>query len=142
MIIARSIAGFLNTDGGNLLIGVEEKKGTSEINIIGINEDMEKLKKLGKDGSKDGYKRMIIDDIIRPYFPARIYNHLNNYIIIGFIDVNDVNDKIICNIKVKRSDFRVFIELAGRKVFVIRTETESRILEAEELVDYCMRRFR
>lgn len=139
VIIARSIASFLNSDGGNLLIGIKEKKGTNEIEIIGVNEDMKKLENLGKDSSKDGYKRMIIDDIIRPYFPARIYNHLNNYVIIGFIDVGD---KIICNIKIKPSDFRVFIELAGKKVFLIRTETENRILEAEDLVDYCMRRFK
>jgi len=138
VIIARSIASFLNSEGGNLLIGVKEKKGTNEIEIVGVNEDMKKLKNLGKDGSKDGYKRMIIDDIIRPYFPARIYMHLNDYIIIGFIDVGD---KIICNLKIKASDFRVFIELAGKKIFLIRTETESRVLEAEELVDYCMRRF-
>ncbi|VVB78328.1 Uncharacterised protein [uncultured archaeon] len=139
VIIARSIAAFLNADGGNLLIGVKEKKGTNEIEIVGVNEDMKKLKNTGKDSSKDGYKRMIIDDIIRPYFPSRIYNHLNNYVIIGFMDSGD---KIICNIKIKPSDFRVFIELAGKKTFIIRTETENRVLEAEELVDYCMRRFK
>lgn len=138
IIIAKSIAALLNSQGGNVLIGVKEKKDSGDYLIIGIGEDLEKLKTLGKEGDKDGYKRMIIDDIIRPYFPARIYNHLNNYLLIGF---EEVGDKFLCNIKIRKSDVRVFLNLKGRKIFMIRTETETRQIEDEELVDYCMRRF-
>lgn len=140
VIIAKSIAAFLNSEGGNLLIGVKEKKGEkNEFEIIGIEEDLEKIKKLNRDYSKDGYKRMIIDDLIRPYFPSKIFNHLNDYIVIGFIDYNG---RTICNIKIRRSDIRVFLNLEGRKIFMIRTDTENRQLEDEQLVDYCMKRWR
>jgi len=139
VIIGKSIAALLNSEGGNLVIGIKEKKeGKGEYNIIGVNEDMERLKSQGKTGTKDDYKRMIIDDIIRPYFPSRIYNHLNNYITIEF---EELGDKIICNIKIRKSDIKIFLSLGGRKIFMIRTETETRQIEDEELVDYCMRRF-
>ncbi len=142
VIIAKSIAALLNSEGGNLLIGVKEKKdGKSEREepeITGINEDLEKLKTLGKTGTKDDYKRMIIDDIIRPYFPPKIYNHLNSYIIIDF---EEIGEKIVCNIKIRKSDIKIFLALEGRKIFMIRTETETRQIQDEELVDYCMRRF-
>ena len=93
---------------------------------------------MGKTGVKDDYKRMIIDDVIRPYFPPKIYNHLNNYITIDF---EEVDEKLICIIKIKKSDIKVFLGLEGRKIFMIRTETETRQINDEELVDYCMKRF-
>lgn len=138
VIIAKSIAALLNSQGGNLLIGIKEKKDSGKNELTGINEDLEKLKVSGKSGDKDSYKRMIIDDIIRSYFPPRIYNHLNNYLLIDF---EELEDKILCNIKVRKSDIKVFLNLKGRKIFMIRTETETRQIEDEELVEYCMKRF-
>jgi uncharacterized repeat protein (TIGR03833 family) len=140
VILAKSIAALLNSEGGNLVIGVKEKKDENgEYEILGIEGDLEKLKSQGKTGAKDDYKRMIIDDIIRPYLPAKIYNSLNNYISIGF---EEAKSKIVCNIKIKKSDLKVFLNLEGRKIFMIRTETETRQIQDEELVDYCMRRFK
>jgi len=139
VIIAKSIAALLNSEGGNLLIGVKEKQtGKSEYEIIGIEEDLKKLKSQGKAGTKDNYKRMIIDEIIRPYFPPKIYNHLNNYLAIDF---EEIEGKTICNIKIRKSDIKVFLSLEGKKIFMIRTETETRQIQDEDLVDYCMRRF-
>ena len=139
VIIARSISALLNSDGGNLVLGVKEKKdGESGFEIVGIDSDLEKLKQQGKDCSKDGYKRMIIDDIIRPYFPPKIYNSLNDYLSINF---EEIEGKLLCNIKIKPSNQRIFLNLEGRKLFMIRTETETRQIQDEELVDYCMKRF-
>jgi len=140
IIIARSIAAFMNSEGGNLLIGVcEKKKGHGGFLITGIGEDLDKLKKSGKDYSLDGYKRMIIDDIMRPFFPSKIYNYLNDYISIGFYQSDH---RIICHILIKKSDVRVFLNLSGKKVFMIRTESENRQLKDEDLVEYCMKRWR
>jgi len=139
VIIAKSIAAFMNSEGGNLIIGVKEKKNNNnEYEITGINPDLEKLKTLGKDASTDGYKRMIIDDIIRPHFPQKIYNTLNSYFSFKF---EEINGKLVCNIKINPSSSRIFLNLEGRKMFMIRTETETRQIVDEELVDYCMKRF-
>jgi len=138
VIIARSIAALLNSEGGILLLGVKERKQEDRFDITGINEDLERLKSQGKTGTTDDYKRMIIDDIIRPYFPPIIYNHLNNYL---KIDFEPIENKIVCIIKIRKSDIKVFLSMKGRKIFMIRTETETRQIQDEELVDYCMRRF-
>ena len=39
VIIAKTIAGFLNTEGGNLVIGIKENKGGQENEIIGIENE-------------------------------------------------------------------------------------------------------
>jgi len=97
VIIAKSIAALLNSGGGSLVIGIKERKENhGKLDIIGINDELKKLK--DRENNKDGYKRMIIDDVIRSFFPPKIYNHLNDYIWISFveIDVPDAdNNKII-----------------------------------------------
>jgi predicted HTH transcriptional regulator/uncharacterized protein YwbE len=139
VIIAKSISALMNSDGGTLVIGVKEKKSDSGFEIVGIEKDLEKLKELEKDFSLDGYKRMIIDDIIRPYFPYKIYNSLSKNLSIVF---EEFDGKIVCLIKINPATTKVFLNLEGRKIFMIRTETESRQIVDEELVDYCMGRFR
>lgn len=139
VILAKSIAALMNSEGGNLILGVKEKKNENgEFEIVGIEKDIEKLKQAGKDYSQDGFKRMIIDDIIRPYFPFRVYNSLNEYLKFSF---EDINGKTVCNIKINPSRSRIFLNLEGRKIFMIRNATETRSIVDEELVDYCMRRF-
>ena len=39
VIIAKTIAGFLNTEGGNLVIGIKENKGGQENEIIGVESE-------------------------------------------------------------------------------------------------------
>jgi uncharacterized repeat protein (TIGR03833 family) len=136
VIIAKEIAAFLNSKGGSIFIGVKEKKeGRNEFEIIGIQDELKKI----RDSSIDGYKRIIIDEIIRKYFPPKIYNNLEEYLTIKF---PSINNKILCVIKVNKSESKVFIELNNKKVFVVRIDTETRTLVEEELVDYCYRRFR
>lgn len=138
-IIAKSIAALLNSDGGNLVIGIKEKKDDNGFEIVGVQDELKKL----LDKSKDGYRRMIMDEILRSYFPSKIYNHINDYLRIEFVEVNiSEQNKILCWIRIRRSDVKVFLQLAGKEVFMIRTDTQSRALEGEELVDYCIKRFK
>ncbi len=134
IIIAKTIASFLNSDGGNLIIGVREKKDKGSVELIGVEEEFKKL----KDKHKDGYKRMIIDEIIKPFFPSKISDHLNKYI---FIDFVRIDNKILCWIRINKSDTRVFLTLDDKEVFMIRVDCENKMLEGEKLVDYCIRRF-
>lgn len=139
VIIAKSICALLNSEGGNLVIGIKEKKEDNSFEIIGIQDELKKL----IDPSKDGYKRMLIDDVFRRYFPSKIYNHINDYLRIEFVEVSiNESKKILCWIRIRRSDVKVFLQLTGKEVFMIRTDTQSRALEGEELVDYCIKRFK
>lgn len=134
VIITKSIASFLNSNGGNLIIGIKENKEKKIFDILGIEEDMKKMKEQGI----DAYKRMIIDEIIKTFFPSKIFNHLNNYISINFVTIDG---KIVCWLKIKKSDTKVFLKINNKEIFMIRVDSENRTLEGEKLVDYCIRRW-
>jgi len=134
VIIAKSIASFLNSEGGSLVIGVRENKEKGNFEVVGIEEDMKRAKEPGT----DSYKRTVIDEIIRAFFPSKIFNHLNDYIVFEFLTIEG---KTLCWIKIKRSDSRVFLKLNEREVFMIRVDSQNRTLEDEKLVDYCIKKW-
>lgn len=133
-IIAKSIAGFLNADGGNLIIGINENKTDKKDEIIGIESEFYKL----HDQCVDGYRRMIVDQIIKEFFPVNIFHHINNYLHINFVKFDE---KTICHIKVAKSDSKVFITHKKEEYFFVRIDASTREIHGEEIVDYCMRRF-
>jgi uncharacterized repeat protein (TIGR03833 family) len=133
MIIAKTLAGFLNSDGGSLIIGVKENKEGEADRIVGVEQEF----KLLKDPCEDGYRRMIVD-LIKDYFPSRIFNQLNRYFHIAF---EEVNDHLVCGITASKSDKRAFIKLKNVDHFYIRTDASTRELIGEEVVEYCQNRF-
>ena len=130
VIIAETIASMLNTKGGHLLIGIKEVKNGDNYIITGIESEFGKI----DDKSLDGYRRMLIDDIIRPYFPSFIYNYISDYIGIKF---EEKDNRRICWVKLAESDKRVFITINDQDHFYIRTDAETRELIGKELVEYC-----
>jgi uncharacterized repeat protein (TIGR03833 family) len=134
VIIAKSIAGFLNTDGGHLIIGIKENKSKSPDEIIGTESEYDKL----EDQCPDGYRRMLVDEIIRKYFHPDIYNHFSNYLKITF---PEINDKILCWIQILKSDVPAFLTIRGTEYFFIRVDAETRELDGKQMVEYCGKRF-
>ena len=109
VVIAKTLAGFLNTDGGTLIIGLKESKNNNQDEIIGIEEEYVNL----KDQCQDGYRRMLVD-LIKDYFPPEIFNHLNQYLQIRF---EEINCKVICGLTATRSDHRVFLKIKDKDHF-------------------------
>lgn len=134
VIIAKTLAGFLNTEGGTLIIGVLENKDSGKDELIGIEEDY----KFIKDKNKDGYRRMI-EDIIGTYFPENIFNHYNKYLQTIF---EEINGKTICGISAIRSDKRVFIKLNNNDHFFIRRDASTREIKGESILKYCEEHFK
>lgn len=135
-IIARSIASFFNTDGGDLIIGIKENKKTGNDDIIGITSDINKL----QDKTIDGYRRMLQDEILREYFYDDAYNIVTKYIKITF---PEIEGKILCRLQITKADKRVFVKTnKNMDEFFIRTDAETRMITGQELVDYCDRRFK
>lgn len=135
VILAKTLAGFLNTDGGYLIVGIKENKDGGEDEIIGVESEYFKL----NDKCDDGYRRMIVDTIIKPYFPSSIFNHINDYLRISF---HAVEGKTICTIKAVKSDVKVFLALNRFDKFYIRVDASTREINGEEIVDYCVKRFK
>jgi len=123
----------LNSDGGALIIGLKENKNDNENEIVGIEVEYGHL----KDKDQDGYRRMLID-VIKDNFPSDIFNHLNQYL---KINIEKIDNKVICGIIVSGSDKRVFLKLKGVDHFYIRTDASTRELHGEEILEYCLKRF-
>lgn len=134
VIIARTIAGFLNTEGGNLIIGIRENKKGQDDEIIGIEHEFSIL----KDPCTDGYRRMLIDEIIRKFLPPEIFHHLIRHLRIHFMQSGD---HTLCWIEVKKADDSVFVKIQDEEAFFIRIDAETRQLSDKALLDYCRKRF-
>jgi tetratricopeptide (TPR) repeat protein len=135
VVIAKTIAGFLNTEGGNLVIGIKENKGGAPNQIIGIENEYPKL----KDPCPDGYRRMLIDEIIRKYLPSEIFHHLSTYVRIHFMKMED---RILCWLEIRKADDGVFLKVQDDELFFIRIDAETRQITDKSLVDYCRKHFR
>lgn len=134
VIIAKTLAGFLNTDCGNLVIGIREDKNGAKNEIIGIEKEYPKL----RDPCTDGYRRMLIDEIIRKFLPSEIFHHLGRYLRIHFIEAED---HTLCWLEVKKADDSVFVKVQDEEAFFIRIDAETRQLSDKALLDYCRKRF-
>lgn len=133
-IIAKSIAGFLNADGGDLIIGVKENKSDIKDEIIGVESEFYKL----TDQCVDGYRRMILDQIVKDFFGKDIFHHINDYVKIYF---KNIENKTVCHLSISKSDRKVFVNFNKVGHFFVRIDATTRELNGEEIVDFCLRRF-
>ena len=134
VIIAKTIAGFLNTQGGNLVIGIRENKSGAPNEIIGIEGEFSYL----KDRGTDGYRRMLIDEIIRKFLPPELFHHLNSNLRIHFMKMED---HTLCWLEIRKADDAVFLKIQDDEFFFIRIDAETRQIADKALVDYVRKRF-
>lgn len=135
IIAAKTMAAFLNTNGGTLAIGIKENKNEHKNEIVGIDSDLEKI----KDRCEDGFRRLLVDSVVETYFPHNIFQHFSDYISINF---ERDEEKLVCIVYVKPSDEKVFLKIKNETLFMIRVDASNRRLEGERLVDYCAKRYK
>jgi hypothetical protein len=134
-IIARSIGGFLNTDGGDLIIGIQEDRTKNSIQAVGIEEDYRKLQE--KDRNPDGYRRMIVDSVIQKYLPE-IYNTASRFIQISF---PTLYGRTLCHVHIIPADKPVFVSIGNEEIFFIRVDASTRSLTGKVMTQYILNRF-
>jgi len=134
-IIARSIAGFLNTDGGDLLIGIEEDRIKNKTRVVGIKEDYRRLHE--KDRNPDGYRRMIVDTILQKYMPE-IVNTASRFIHISF---PSHSGRTLCHVHILPADKPVFVNIGNEELFFIRIDASTRSITGKVLTQYILTRF-
>lgn len=118
-VIAKTIAAFMNSVGGNLFIGVDDNQ-----NILGLEDDISTLSK----PSIDGFELHLIE-IVKKFIGAGLISHVK----ISFPVVEDVQ---ICQIKVSRSSKSVFTRYEGRDDFFVRSGCSSQPLSREDQSAY------
>ncbi|MGR3302948.1 MAG: GmrSD restriction endonuclease domain-containing protein [Candidatus Scalindua sp.] len=118
-VIAKTLSAFLNSNGGNLLVGIDDDQ-----NILGLDDDIATLKKQ----DLDGFELQLIE-VIKKYIGKELSTHIK-------IQFPEVDNKKICQITVSKSSKSVFISFEGKEDFFIRSGCSSQPLSREEQSAY------
>jgi len=118
-VIAKTISAFLNTEGGTLIIGVDD-----DGNILGLEKDFKTLSKQDKDGFE-----LHLRQIIKKY----LGENFEKYIKITF---PKVDEKEICVIKILKSGKPVFVQYEGNEQFFVRNGNSSVPKTRQEQSEY------
>jgi hypothetical protein len=119
MVVMKSLAGFLNGQGGTLLIGVSDAG-----DILGLDWDYRTLKKR----DRDGFEQTLI---------TAVANHLGGdlapYLQVVF---HTAHDKEVCRVIVDPSPRPVYLEQSGSPKLYLRSGVTTRELNIKEAIDY------
>ena len=114
----KTINAFMNSQGGTLMIGVED-----DGNIYGLDRDIALAK-----NSKDGFEQLLVSLIANSMGPTTAPNYR--------IRFEEIVDKAVCVVDVDRSSEPVFMKSDKGKTFYIRVGNTSRALDHEETLKY------
>jgi hypothetical protein len=119
IVTMKTIAGFLNTDGGTLLIGVDDSE-----QILGIESDYNTLQKT----DRDGYE-LHLTQLISGYIgKERCLN-------VG-ISFHDLDGRDVCMVQVEPSPKPAYVKEGQDSRFYIRTGNQTQPLGMQESVEY------
>jgi ribosomal protein L33 len=125
-VVVKTIAAFLNTDGGTLLIGVRD-----DGSITGLNGDYNSL----TDGNWDKFQQHLTQVLTGSFSPTVIQNYISSTCIKS-------GDTDICVVSVRACTEPVIIISKDIERFYVRMENSSREIEGKlELAKFCSERF-
>jgi hypothetical protein len=123
-VIAKTIAGFCNTKGGSLVIGVADDGG-----IVGLEHDYQSL----RDPGRDGFERMIIDIVKK-----KLGGDLGTLIHFSFLDMNG---KDVCMLSIEPAPRAIYLDEGGASVFYVRSGNSTRKLDVRDALNYANTRW-
>lgn len=115
--VAKAIAGMLNAQGGQLLIGVDDDGA-----ILGIEQDLRTL----PGNATDRFVRLLTD-LVRDHLGLQIVPLIHP-------TFHAVQEKRICVVSVDKSDRPVYFQPGGK--FLLRTGNSTRELDTQSAVAY------
>lgn len=118
-VVAKTISAFLNTEGGTLIIGVDD-----DGNTLGLEKDIQTLSKQNIDGF-ELHLRQVIKKYLGDFF--------EKYIKVTF---PKVDDKEICLIQISKSGKPVFVTFEGNESFFVRNGNSSIPKNRQEQSEY------
>lgn len=122
--VLKTVAAFLNTHGGQVLIGV-----TDQGEVLGLLQDYESLKKKNSDGFENYFTIL---------FRETIGAEFRRFVKFYFLKAED---KELCLIEVGLSDQPAYLQYNGEEYFYIRTGNSTTALTVSEAGTYIKARF-
>jgi hypothetical protein len=119
-VIVKSLAGFLNGNGGVLVLGVDDKGA-----LIGLEKDYVTLHERP---DRDGYQQFLVN-----LYSTSLGRDIGSNVSISF---HQMNDHDICILSVRRSSRPVWVEDGILRKLYIRSGNTTQELNAEEATEY------
>jgi len=116
--VLKSIAAFMNSEGGTLVIGVED-----DGNVLGLDRDLKLIK-----GSLDRFEQLLVSLISDKMGVG--YAHFFK------IRFEPVDDKQVCVVDLEPARDPVFVQTDKGTQFFVRVGNTTRSLDGEEQHDY------
>ncbi|MEH6404185.1 MAG: ATP-binding protein [Sneathiella sp.] len=124
-VIAKALAGFFNSRGGDLLIGVADD-GT----IIGLSADYSTL----KHENADGFERAVTDIVTK-----KLGGDLSPKLHFTFAPMSK---KEVCMISVEPATRAVYLQEGNNQILYVRAGNSTRKLDVKEALDYARTRWK
>lgn len=118
-VIAKTVSAFLNSEGGTLIIGVDD-----DGNALGLEKDIETFSKKDVDGFE-----LHLRNIIKKHLGSHFEKHLK-------ITFPIIDEKTICKVKILKSGKPVFANFEGKDSFYVRNGNSSIPKNREEQSEY------
>ena len=117
--VIKTVAGFLNSDGGQLVIGVDDSG-----NVVGLDNDYKSLPKSNTDGFENHFTNLF-HTMIGPEFRQFVE-----------LSVHRVGDKECCLIQVMPAFKPAYLKLDSGDEFFVRTGNGTTSLRLSEVSSY------
>jgi len=125
-VILDTVAAFLNTEGGTLLIGLRDNG-----EICGLENDYHLFAK--KESPRDAFENWLVQHLLE--------NCQKDIAPCLKVNFHRLNGKEICRVAIQPSPRPVFIKEGNFEQFFIRTGNSKKQLSTSEVVEYCKHRW-
>ncbi len=123
-VVAKTVAGFMNRDGGTLVIGVSD-----DGEILGLEADMASLKKASEDGLS-----LHLTEILNKYLGEVAAAAVS-------ISFAHVDGQTIAVVSAEPATKPVFLDDAAGPEFYLRSNAATRLLDVKEATQYIAQRW-
>jgi len=123
MVIVKTIAGFMNYDGGDLLIGVAD-----DGSIVGLRDDYATLRKKDRDGFE-----LLLMQLVKNALGGDICTLLH-------VVFQDIGGCDVCRVLIEPSERPVYVRHDGKALYFVRTGNSTHELDTKEALDHISHR--
>ncbi len=123
--VVKTVAGFMNADGGTLLVGVADDGA-----VLGLDGDYSLL---AKKGTRDGFELHLSQLLAKTIGEAALA-----FVAVSFVDVRGAD---VCRVDVRPSPEPVYLDEGGGRTFVARLGNATRPLPVDEAHRYIRNRW-
>jgi uncharacterized membrane protein YdbT with pleckstrin-like domain len=117
--VMKTVAAFLNSNGGTLLIGITDSGG-----IYGLEDDYHTLVRKDRDGFENHFSQ-----IMKVMIGAEFRQHVT-------LLFEKIEDKDVCLVEVEKSNRPAYLKANGEEEFFIRTGNSTSPLKISEVNTY------